>query len=153
MTDTAVTEDLWTRILEALALPAEADVETVVAALEDLVTTPPADPKAVAAAAGLTALDPAVVAQLQSDAQQGRVLAAAARKREVTDQVDAALRRGAITPARRQHWIDNIEADPVMASTLAKIPNEFAIALTPIGHGVGDDDKGGDIVEPAPWFR
>ena len=149
MTDTTVAEALWTRVLEALALPADADVETVVAALEDLVTTPPADPKAVAAAAGLTALDPAVVEQLKADAEQGRTIAAAAAKREVTEKVAAAVRRGAITPARSQHWIELISADPVMASTLEKLPNELAVPMAEAGHGQGAEE----LVETAEWFR
>jgi len=151
MADITVTEEQWKHILEALGLPADADVDTAVAALEDLVTTPPADPEAVAAAAGLTALAPSVVAQLRADAEQGRVLAAAAKERDIKDLVDASFRRGAITPARREHWMTMIKADPTMADTLAKIPDHFAVPLVELGHSLDKEDE--NITEPAPWFR
>lgn len=152
MTDTTVTEELWTRVLEALALPADADVETVVAALEDLVTTPPADPKAVAAAAGLTALDPAVVEQLKADAEQGRTIAAAAAKRDVDEKVRNAVRRGKIPPSGIKHWTTLIVNDPSMADTLASIADN-TLPVMEIGHSNEDvlDDK--DLIKAAPWFR
>lgn len=142
-----LTDELWKRLSEALGLPEDADAETLVATVEDLVTKPEPKPEEIAAAAGL---DPATVSQLRYDAEQGRVLAAAARKREVTDVVQAALSKGKITAARRSHWITMIEADPAMADTLASIPDQFAVPLTEIGHGV-DADR--EIIEQGEWFR
>lgn len=154
MPETVVSEELWRALTEALGLPEDADAETAVAAVEDLVTTPPADPKAVAAAAaaaGLTTLDADTLAQLRADAERGRTIAAAARKREIAAKVDDAITKGKITPPRRQHWITMIEADETMADTLASMPNELVVPLTEMGYaGVEPQDE---TVEQAPWFR
>lgn len=147
MPDTTVPETTWAALLESLGLPVDADPETVLATVEDLVTTPEPTAKEVAAAAGL---DETALAQLRHDAEQGRVIAAAARKRDVAEKVTAAVSRGAITPSRREHWITAIEADPLMADTLASLPDELAVPLTEIGHG---QDKPDEVVEPAAWFR
>lgn len=143
----ALTSELWNRLTEALGLPEPADDETVVSTVEDLVTKPEPKPEDIAAAAGL---DPATLTQLRSDAEQGRVLAAAARKREVTDVVHAAAQAGKITASRIPHWVTMIEADPAMADTLASIPNEFAVPLTAIGHGLEAERE---VAEQAEWFR
>ncbi|WP_206489225.1 hypothetical protein [Rhodococcus sp. KRD162] len=143
----ALTNELWNRLTEALGLPEDADAETVVSTVEDLVTKPEPKPEEIAAAAGLT---PTVLTQLRHDAEQGRILAAAETKRKVTEVVHAALGKGKITPARVSHWVTMIEADPTMADTLASIPDEFAVPINAIGHGVGGERA---VAEEAEWFR
>ena len=155
MADTILSEELWKRLTEALGLPEDADAETAVAAVEDLVTTPPADPAAVAAAAaqaGLTTLDADTLAQLQADAERGRTLAAATKKREIAAKVDAAIAKGKITPARRQHWLTMIEADETMADTLAAMPDELVVPLTEVGHNAASPHEESPV-EQALWFR
>lgn len=142
-----LTDEQLTAATEALGLDADADGDAIVAAIEELATAPEGEP---APAPTPGAQNSAEMEQLRADAQQGRILAAEARKREVTDKVSAALRRGAITTARKQHWINVIEADPAMADALAKLPDNFAVPLTEIGHGV---ESGDQLVERADWFR
>ncbi|MFG1785689.1 hypothetical protein ACGFIU_24920 [Rhodococcus oryzae] len=151
MADTTVPEALWARLLEALGLAADTDPETVIVAVEEL-TLAPGSENAVAAAAVLASAGRDALDQLRADAEQGRAIAAAAKKREVTDKVHASIHRGAIPPARKQHWIDLIEADPTMADTLASIPDD-TIPLREIGHGVDPDAGGDDLIEAATWFR
>lgn len=146
MPDTTVTDTLWTRLLEALALPADTDPETVVLAVEDLVTTP--TPKAVAASpAGTVQVDPDTLATLRRDAEQGRLIAAAAVQRERTQLVEAAVLAGRITPARRVHWQTALAADPAAATTLASLPAGL-VPLTEIGHA-GDTET----EQTAAWFH
>jgi hypothetical protein len=38
-----------------------------------------------------------------------------------------------------------------MADVLAAVPNEAAVPMTEIGHGVGSES--GDLAEPVEWFR
>lgn len=54
--------------------------------------------------------------------------------------VDDAIAKGKITPARREHWLKLIGADPAVADVRAKTPNETAVPLTEIGHDVGQED-------------
>lgn len=150
MSDVTLPEALWTRLTEALGMAADANPETVVVAVEEL-TIAPGSENAVAAAAVLASAGRDALDQLRADAEQGRVLASAMRKRDVEDKVSAAARRGAITPADKKHWTALIEADPTKADVLASLPDEFAVPLTEIGHGQGGEDDG--ITETAPWFR
>lgn len=140
-----LTDEQETAIREALGLTENDDADAIVTAVEELATAPEEEPTPTPGTQ-----NSAEMAQLRADAQQGRILAAAERKREVTDKVSAALRRGAITPARKQHWVNLIEADPAMADTLAKLPNNFAVPLEEIGYARDADDQ---LVERADWFR
>ena len=153
MTETTVSAELWKTLTEALGLPEDADAETVVAAVEDVVTTPDLDPAkaaTVAAAAGLTMVDPDSLAALQRDAKRGRELIVEAARRDVETDVDKAIQRGAITPARKKHWVTLCAADPEMRKTLAAMPSDMAVPMTEVGHGQSGDEG---IVERADWFR
>ena len=152
MAETVVSETLWKSLTEAVGLPEDADAETVVAAVEDAVTTPDLDPakaSTVAAAAGLTVVDPDSLAALQRDAKRGRELIVEAARRDVESEVDKAVTRGAITPARKQHWVTLCAADPEMRKTLAAMPDQMAVPMTEIGHANSADD----LIESVDWFR
>jgi hypothetical protein len=135
-------------LLELLGLPADTtDVQLVLDTVSDLAAQvaeiDPAKPSTVAAAAkraGLEVLDTDTAAALRHDAAEGRKIAAAAARKKVEDTVAAAVNKGKITPARRKHWVNLITADPEMAEVLAKVPDETAVPMTEIGHGVGDED-------------
>lgn len=68
----------------------------------------------------------------------------AAARQKIDDAVDDALSKGKITAARRKHWVDLITADPAMADVIASVPNETALPLTAIGHGISSDGQPGD---------
>lgn len=145
-------------LLELLGLPAETDdVETILATVKDAVTASTAEdakPSAVAAAAkrvGMELLDSDTAATLRHDAAEGRKIAAAAAAAKIEASVGDAITKGKITPARKKHWIDLITADPGMADVLAGVPNETAVPMAEIGHGVGNEDgRPGDKSEQ--WF-
>jgi hypothetical protein len=152
MTETTVSAELWKTLTEALGLAEDADAETVVAAVEDVVTTPDLDPAkaaTVAAAAGLTMVDPDSLAALQRDATRGRELAAAEAKRQVSSVVMAAIGKGKIPPARREHWVTLLAADPTMKARLDAMPDNM-VPLVEIGHASAVDEG---IAERADWFR
>lgn len=139
------TPEQITRLLEALGLTADVtDPETVVLAVEDLATAP-TDAASVAAKTGGLVIDPAVYETLKAEAERGRTVAAAAATREREQAVNAAVSKGAIPPARKQHWMTVLEADPTMAKVLASMPT--VIPLTEIGHA--DPGLGGDDHAPA----
>lgn len=150
-TETTLSAELWGRLTESLGLAADTAAETVVVAVEEL-TIAPGSENAVAAAAVLASAGRNALDQLKADAEQGRVLAAAARKRDITDLLTDSMRRGKIPPSREKHWFNLIEADPTMADTLASIPDN-TIPMKEIGYGTGDDFGDNDVVETAPWFR
>lgn len=147
------TPEQITRLLEALGLGADVtDAELVVTAVEELVTAPPVA-AASAAAAGGVVLDPASYDELKRNADRGVALAAAAKTREATTAVDAAISAGKLPPARRQHWLNVIQADPAMAATLKAMPVVFTLAGAELGHSDPGLNGPDDVTEPAAWFR
>jgi hypothetical protein len=152
-------------ILGLLGLPTDTDDPDVIvtvlqdaladAAANDQGDDPSADmpTNAIAAAArkaGLELVDSATIAELRQAAKEGRRMAAEARKAELEGIVNAAVAKGKITPARKQHWVTLIDADPGMADVLASVPDETAVPLTEVGHGLVDD---GTLPENQQWFR
>ena len=136
------------QLLDLLGLPPDTtDPELILATVADLVAqaAEPAEPapSAVAAAAarvGLEVVDSDTLAALRREAAEGRQVKAAAEAARIEASVDDAIRKGKITAARRKHWVDLIAADPGMADVLARTPDETAVPLTAIGHGVSEDD-------------
>lgn len=146
-------------LLEALGLPADTvDIETILATVKDAATASTADgaqPSAVAAAArrvGLGVMDNDSLEALKRDAAEGRQIKAAAAKQKIEASVDDAISKGKITPARRKHWVTLIEADPEMADVLASTPNETAIPMTEIGHGLDSDGRNPGADKEPGWF-
>jgi hypothetical protein len=131
-------------LLELLGLPSDTtDVETILATVKDAVAPAEQKPSEVAAAAkraGLEVVDNDTLAALRHDAAEGRQIKAAAERQKIEASVGDAIAKGKITPSRKRHWIDLISADPGMAEVLAGVPNETAVPMTEIGHGVGNED-------------
>jgi Mu-like prophage I protein len=153
-------DDQAAALLDMLGLPPDTtDVDTVLATIKDLVTDEQGEgddmtkPSAVAAAAkraGLEVVDASTLQLLQRDAAEGRTLKASVEQQRVEAAVDDAISKGKITAARRKHWVSLIGADPGMADVLAGVPNETAVPMTEVGHGV--DSESGELA-PAEWFR
>lgn len=150
------TDDQATALLDLLGLPSDTtDIATILATVKDAVGQPvdEAKPSTVAAAAkrvGLEVVDTDTLTALRHDAAEGRQIKAAAQRQKVEDLVSDAIGNGKITASRRKHWVDLIAADPGMADVLASVPNETAVPMTEIGHGI---EAEGPVAETAEWFR
>jgi hypothetical protein len=150
-------DDQTAALLDALGLPADTDdPQLVIDTAVDLAAQlgDPSKPSAIAASAkhaGLEVIDTDTAAALRRDAAEGRKIAAAAAKAkvEVEAAVSDAVDKGKITPARRNHWVTLIDADPGMAEVLAAVPAQTAVPLSEVGHAT---DNTGDLAEAAPWF-
>ena len=136
-------------LLTLLGLPEDTDdADLVVETVRDaVVPLPPVTddsaPSAVAAAAkrhGLELLDADTKTSLERDSAELRRVKAAAKRADVEAKVDAAVDRGAITPGRKKHWVQLLDADPAMHDILASIPNETAIPLSELGHAAAESD-------------
>jgi hypothetical protein len=146
-------------LLKLLGLPPDTtDIDTVLATVNDLVTDeqsePDGKPSAVAAAAkrhGLDVIDSATLESLRREATEGRTLKASVERQGIETTVDDAICKGKIAASRRKHWVSLIGADPGMADVLASVPNETAVPLTEIGHGV--DSESGELAQTAEWFH
>lgn len=134
-------------LLGPLGLPADTtDPATVVATVSDALaadTLTNAAPSALIVAAknaGLEVLDADTATALRHDAAEGRQIKAAVERERIVNAVNSAVAKGKITPARKEHWVNLITADPAMAEYLNNIADETAVPLTEIGHGVGNED-------------
>lgn len=144
------------RLLDLLGLPADTtDSDLVLATVEDLTQQAasmqkPSDVAASAKAIGMELVDNDAIESLRRDAAEGRQIKAAAERQRIEAAVDTAVNRGAITPARKQHWIALAAADPGMLDVLAATPDETAMPITELGHGI---DLTGDHPNADEWFR
>ncbi|MFC9769741.1 Clp protease, partial [Rhodococcus jostii] len=124
---------------EALSLPEDATPQDLFdAVLEKLTAPEPApesEPTPVATAGddGVVAIDRDVLAALTARAARGE---AAAQRQEADDRarlVDSAVQAGRIAPARREHWLNALAADPGNAEVLASLAPGL-IPVSEIGH-------------------
>ncbi|MFN6549493.1 phage protease [Mycolicibacterium septicum] len=147
-------DDQAADLLDTLGLPADTtDIAVALATVKDAVTAAaPTQPSAIAAAAkqaGLEVVDSDTMAALRNDAAEGRRIQASVARQKIEDTVINAVNKGKITPARKDHWVNLITADPAMAEVLNAVPDETAVPLSEMGHGVGNEDG-----QPprADWF-
>lgn len=136
-------------LAQKLGLAADADDDAVLKAFDDAIATHPAadaesgdaaeaTPEQIAAAAkkhGLTVLDAGVAQRLTADAAAGREARDRQQREDDTRVVDAAIGKGKITPARRDHFIALMSSDRKgTTDLLEKTLQESAVPLTEMGH-------------------
>ena len=129
-----------TRLRQMAGVGEDADEGSVLDALNTALegrTHPPAAPSL---PDGVVTIDAAQLDQLRADAQAGRE----ARAQQLRDRreglVASAVADGRIPPARREHWLAQLEADPGAEQVLAGL-RPGLVPLEPIGHAnTGDAD-------------
>jgi ATP-dependent protease ClpP protease subunit len=107
-----------------------------------------AEPAAAAAKlpAGVLAVDTATWAQVQADAKLGREAREAQVKARREAVVDAAVKAKKILPPRREHWLQQIEADEEgVTATLASLSPQYG--TTEIGYDDGPESGEASTVE------
>jgi ATP-dependent protease ClpP protease subunit len=121
------------------------DEDGLLAALDEALTerSEPETQTPSALPAGTIAIDEATYAQLLEDGKAGREARAEQLANKRVAAVDKAVQEGRIPLARRGHWLEQLEADPGAAETLAKlapvIPTE-EIGLTGGVDEASDDE-------------
>ncbi|MFY2788459.1 phage protease [Rhodococcus sp. MALMAid1271] len=144
-----LTDEQETSLREALGLAEDADVDALIAAIEELATAPdpvpataaasfatPAALKSAAAKLGMSVHDDA---SLEARLARGDQAFETLQKRDRDAVVDTALSKGKIVPARREHYVGMMAMDPEGTKAfLEGLPDECAVPITEIGHGQGD---------------
>ncbi|OYC97217.1 head maturation protease, ClpP-related [Microbacterium sp. Yaish 1] len=97
---------------------ANATEETVLAAFDQRIAAPAPTPTA-ALPEGVVAVEATQLEQMRADAQAGREARDAQLAAARAATVDAAVADGRISPARRDHWVAALAADPGSAEILA----------------------------------
>lgn len=97
---------------------------------------------------GVVTIDATVLAELRAQAAQG----AAARAQQEEEQrlalVSSAVQEGRIAPARRDHWLQQLKADPGAATVLASLAAGTVPVDAPRGHDAAAEQPVGDDY----WF-
>lgn len=137
-------------LAKLLGVDAAADEDTILAAAEEALTSRGDEPApeapeptleqatSIAAKAGLSLVSNEALTALQAQAKAG----AEARAQQVRENhariVDSAVSDGRIPPARRDHWLSQLEADPEgITNVIAALP--AVINMTEIGHSVSNE--------------
>jgi ATP-dependent protease ClpP protease subunit len=101
----------------------------------------PATPQARVAPEGTVIVDAEVFATMQEQARMGAEAHATLQAQAHATVVDAAIDKGKITPARRDHFLAMMKADPDGTTTLLnETLQEAAIPLTEMGHASAKSD-------------
>ena len=135
-----MSEALNKGLRERLGIPADANIddEGLLAAVDEVLDEQAA-PTNARSTEGTVVLDEAQYQELTAMAADGRE----ARKQQLADQreklVNDAVADGRIAPARRDHWLNALEADPGMAETLNKLAKGL-VNLEPSGYTGGVDE-------------
>ncbi len=143
--DDIMSEAIINGLRERLGIKADAEVteDSLMAALDEALderAEAPEEKTPKAEAEGTVVLDEGTYAALKSDAAAGRE----ARNEQVKAQreatVSAAIESGRIAPARRDHWVAQLEADPGAAEVLNSL-QPGTIPLDPKGYTGGVDES------------
>lgn len=147
-------DHLTSGLRERLGISADAplDDDGFLAALDEALSER-ADTTTTHAPEGTVLIDSAVLAELRADAREG----AAARAEQVATAraalVDAAIRDGRTTPARRDHWLASLNADPEgAAQVLENLPKGLMLPVETAGYTGGLEASADDDSQfPASW--
>lgn len=121
-----------------------ADEATILAALDEALTerTEPPTNTTAPLPEGTVAIDAAQLQELQAAAREGRDARAQQQREHRERVVNDAVRDGRIAPARREAWLNQLEADPGAEQVLTNL----ATGLVPVdeqGHDTGGSDPAG----------
>ncbi|MFC9555569.1 phage protease [Rhodococcus sp. NPDC056960] len=153
--DVAFTDEQVGELREALSLPEDADDQAVFDAVLEKLTAPepeekPADENVSASKVreyansnGMLLVEASSFKETTQMAERGAQALARLEAKDREDVVSAAIRDGQIAPARKQHWIKQLEADPGAAEVLASL-DKGVVPVQEIGHGV-DASAGSDL--------
>lgn len=122
---------------EALIAKVEETVKERDEALE--AATLPAAAKAPKAPAGTVTVDAEAFEELKVAAALGRQAHERQVREDVENTVDAAVRSGRITPAKRNAWVQRITADSSEAEVLAALEPTISVVGAELGHA-GEPD-------------
>ncbi|WP_431841414.1 head maturation protease, ClpP-related [Calidifontibacter indicus] len=132
-----LTDAQLTALRQRVGVQGDADLDTILAALDECLeerADAPAAQTVTAAPEGMVLVDETVHAQLVSDAAAGR----AAYEQQQTDRrvqlVNAAVQDGRITPASRDRWLTKLTSDPDDGEPLLAALPKGLVPLAETGH-------------------
>ncbi|MGO5554231.1 head maturation protease, ClpP-related [Segatella copri] len=131
----SMSDSLMAGLRERLGMTdADADEGAVLAALDEALEERAEPAPTAALPEGVVAVDAATLADLQSAAADARSLRAERDAERRTSLVASAITEGRIPPARRDHWLAQLNADEEGASAILASLAPNTIPMSEIGH-------------------
>jgi hypothetical protein len=130
------TDTQLTKMRQALGLADDADREAITNAVLERVSAPAAS----ALPEGTVVIDSDQLVALQAAAARGEQARARQEREDREAAVQAAIADGRIPPARREHWLTQLEIDPGSKDVLASLAPGLIPVGEPIGHSVNSDN-------------
>ncbi|NUR09339.1 MAG: hypothetical protein HOQ45_20340 [Nocardioidaceae bacterium] len=138
----AFTDEQLTTMRQQLGLAEDANEATIVAALSEALAEqaePPQNPPAAAALPpGTVAVDQATLDELRAAAALGAQAHAQQQTERRERLVNQAVNDGRIAPARREHWLAQLAADPGAEEVLAGLAPGLVVPMNELGTASND---------------
>lgn len=139
-------DEQLTNLRQKLGVAADADAGLILGALDEALSEQAADSAAdtttPAVPEGMSLVESDQLQALHADAELGRAARLRDEEQARADVVDAAVRDGRISAARRDTWLARLEADSGEAEVLAAL--EPIVPLAEIGHADLNPDEVGE---------
>lgn len=111
-TAVAFSDEQITALRNKLGVTEDADEATMLAALDEILAEQAAGDTSPAVPDGMALIDASVLEELRNGAQQGVEARREQQEAQRDAVIDAAIKAGKTTPARRDHWVTAWKADP-----------------------------------------
>ncbi|WP_306372028.1 phage protease, partial [Nocardia sp. CC216A] len=144
-----ITNEQLAALRTALGLADDADLDAIIAAIQELVTTAAEDATTAAAEqaaaaeqvaagrlpAGAVAIDSGRLAALEADSQRFAAFLARQRADDIEVTLSTAVREGRITPANREAWRKTLDTDLEHGKALlSSMAANTAVPVSELGH-------------------
>lgn len=142
---------LQDKLVKRLGIDAAADEDTIIAALDEVLTEQTETPPAAGLPEGAVAIEASVLEELRANAALGAQARQRQEHAECVALVEAKIQSGAVTPARREHWMNALAADRVGAEASLATLADGLVPLAEIGHAGDGDSDPEDVRESAAY--
>jgi ATP-dependent protease ClpP protease subunit len=145
----AFSDEQLTTLRQRLGVSDDADEATILAALDEALIERADPPAAPNVPEGSVLVDATTFDELRAQAAQGVEARTEQLRAQREAQVTAAINDGRIAPARRDHWLAQLEQDPGASQVLASL----APGLIPVEARGADNAPEGDVHEDEAYAR
>lgn len=142
---------LQEQIVKRLGIDAAADEDTIIAALDEALNEQTVEQPAATLPEGTVVIEASVLEELRTNAKLGADARTEQKKAEDVALVEAKVKSGAITPARRKHWLASLKADREGAQAALATLADGLVPLDEIGHAGDGDSTPEDVRDSAAY--
>lgn len=139
------------QLVKRLGIEAAADEDTIIAALDEALNEQTVETPVATLPEGTVAIEACVLDELRTNAKLGAEARQRQEHAECVALVDAKIKSGAVTPARREHWLASLQADREGAEAALATLADGLLPLAEIGHAGDGDDTPDNVRDSAAY--